>query len=313
MKVVNSIENIAQTNYRGVALGNFDGVHLGHRELIGNMIADVRAKKGQAVIFSFNPHPKEVLTGKAPYQLTSMENKEAILAGLGVDYFLQFPFTAELSQMDAKEFIEEILIKKLKVNSIFVGFNFRFGKKGQGNGELIKQICKPHGIAVWVCNPVTIDEDVISSSFIRKLLDAGDVNKAGTLLGKNFTVSGNIVRGNQIGRTIGFPTANIKVPQNRQMPNKGVYAGIVKLHGANYKGVINIGVRPTIGADLGQTIEVNIFDFDSDIYGEYVEIIFVENIRGEKKFASIDELANQISQDKDTAFRLLEGIDLDNF
>lgn len=322
-----------------IALGNFDGVHLGHQRVIepvlthkGGLPALVLAEDmcleaaeasgyshlpgtvakreepisdfGEwASVVTFFPHPKEFFSGRARPLLTPLEEKSRQLACLGVDQLVLLPFNAELANLEAAEFVERILIDNLQATHISVGIDFHFGKGRGGNAELLSAIATRHNIPVTIV-PLRNDvEGRISSSRIRQALTEGELTQANQLLGRPYTLTGIVVHGKQVGRTIGFPTANLKLPSDKFIPRQGVYS--VKAFGIlpNQKptfGVMNIGNRPTVaGQDL--SVEVHLFNWQGDLYGETITVSLERFIRPEQKFESLDKLKEQIARDCDAA------------
>lgn len=262
-----------------------------------------------ASVVTFFPHPKEFFSGCARPLLTPLEEKSRQLACLGVDQLVLLPFNAELANLDAPTFVERILIQDLQATHISVGSDFHFGQGRSGNAELLRAIATHHNIPVTIVPLHNDTEGRISSSRIRQALVNGDLTKANQLLGRPYTMTGQVVLGQQLGRTIGFPTANLKLPSDKFIPRQGVYS--VKAFGIlpNQKpllGVMNIGNRPTVaGQDL--SVEVHLFDWQGDIYGEVFTVSLERFIRPERKFESLDALKEQIAQDCKTARRGLEN------
>lgn len=311
MKVINKISDFpeelrTENSFVVVALGNFDGVHIGHKTLLQTMVKAAKANQGVSVAFSFLPHPLAVLTGKSPNKLNTEIEKQQLIAELGVDYLLNFPFSKEAAKQSPQDFVEEFLMEGLNARQVVVGFNYTFGDQGKGNPALLQRLCAAHGCQVIVVPPVETRAGIVSSTLIRKEIDQGNILLANELLGYPYCLSGPIVRGRQLGRQLGFPTANVDVPEEMQLPAFGVYAAWAKCEGRVLQSVVNVGLRPTIDDNLTPTVEVNCLDFDEDIYGKEMSVHFVAEIRKEKKFDGLEALIAQISKDAITARNLLE-------
>ncbi|MHB8172026.1 MAG: bifunctional riboflavin kinase/FAD synthetase [Thermincolia bacterium] len=297
-----------------VALGNFDGVHLGHRRLLGELVAKAREMGVKAAVLTFNPHPLQVLNPKfSPPLLLTPDEKVRQIASLGVDILILFPFTKDFACLTPEEFVSEIMVERLKVSGIFVGWNYNFGRGGQGDTDLLTRLGQKYGFFVQVVNPVTCQEQVVSSTLIRESLQQGEVGKAALFLGYRPYFCGQVIHGEARGRTIGFPTANLELASELVKPLRGVYAAYFLLGNRRLLGVANIGVKPTFHQQ-GQTpnLEVNIFDFEGDIYGEEVRVELVARIRDENTFSSIDELIDQLRKDVAQAKIILAAQNDDN-
>jgi riboflavin kinase/FMN adenylyltransferase len=293
-------KNHQHINNKVVAtIGFFDGVHLGHRFLL-NRVCENAAKRGlTSLAITFDTHPRVALNADfQPKLLTLFPEKMELLQNTGIDSVEVLPFTKTLSEMSAAEFLEKILYHIYNVKKLIIGHDHRFGHNRAEDFEDYKRYGEKFGIEIEQTPPF-IDGDVtVSSSIIRRLLENGDIAAANHFLGYPYALSGRIVRGNQIGRTIGFPTANVAVNPLKLVPKTGIYAIKIEVRGNVYNGMLNIGYRPTISAENQLSIEANIFDFSEDIYGENIKIIFLQRIRDERKFDSLGELARQIEIDK---------------
>ena len=284
-----------------ITIGNFDGVHLGHRCIFQKLILQARKENRKALLVTFVPHPKMLLhPERRPfYLLTTIEEKIKLLEALGLDALIIIPFTLEYAQTTAESFIFDVLWKNLQVRKIFIGHDYSFGKDKRGNEDMLKAFGKKLGFDVAVINAVAVGDTVISSTRIRAAILEGDVKTAAMLLGRPYNVSGTVIEGKRRGAALGFPTANIK-PHKELLPAKGVYAAIVNLEGERYNGVLNIGLNPTFG-DVQLSMEVHLMDFSGDIYGKYVDVLFIERIREERKFPSPEMLSLQIKKDAEEA------------
>lgn len=290
------------------ATGFFDGVHKGHREVI-SMLCELAKERGEkSAIISFWPHPRSVLQQEA-YNLrllNSLEEKKKLIKGLGVDEFITIPFNKDFSKNTTEVFLRDFLKEKYGVTTLIIGYDHRFGHDKVSQEEMIK-IANGIGIEVIRVDEFVLQNKVISSTKIRNLLTEGDIEGANIFLGYKYSLTGVVVAGERIGRTIGFPTANIKLYEPlKVVPADGVYLVEVELLDKRYVGISNIGVRPTIGEHNEKTIEVHILNFDEDIYGLDITISFVKCIRNEKKFASLGELKKQLEVDKRVALDYLQ-------
>lgn len=283
--------------YRTVVLGNFDGLHKGHQQLIrlGREIADQNGE--ELAVFTFYPQIQELFDPAFCYLLPE-EKKAERLRQLGVDVLQTVPFDAQIARLTPEAFVKTILVERMHAQHVVVGFNYTFGYQGAGNPEKLQELCSQYGISVTVMEPCCVDDEIVSSSTIRSYLKDGRIEKVNEMLGYVYTVSGVVCQGNQIGRTIGFPTANIMAPPKLFLPANGVYAALTKVDGVTYPGILNIGLRPTIKNSVGINIEVNLFHFDADIYGKEIEIGIRYFLRSEVKFSGLEALKAQLEKDK---------------
>lgn len=293
IKTKNYIENRFKTS---LALGNFDGVHLGHSKLIKAMIRDINDSKTNPSILLFNKHPKEVLFGKSPEVLTSFEDKEKILAAFGVKTIYKVDFTEEFRMLSPEDFVKKFLVEKLNVESVYVGFDYRFGFKASGDVETLKLLGRKYHFKVNVIEAVYDKDNILSSTEIRSLIRDGNIGLVNEMLGRNYKITGKVVHGNKIGRTLGFPTANIELDTNYQIPKIGVYKTQTIIDKKSYLSLTSIGTNPTVGGDVVK-LESYILDFDNDIYGEKIEVEFLEYIRGEMYFSNLEDLKQQMQKD----------------
>ena len=285
-----------------LTIGVFDGVHQGHLSILDRLKNLAKEKQGESVVLTLWPHPRIVLNKdiESLRLLTNIEEKKALLSTTGIDHLIIIPFTKEFSQLTACEFIEEYLVNKIKVKHLVVGYNHQFGRDRKAGYEFLKECSEKFGFEIEKLNAKSVENDNISSTKIREFLVAGNLDQANKYLGYEYFVSGNVIEGNKIGRTIGFPTANIKIPEPyKQVPKDGVYAVRVKLNNDNYFGMLNIGSRPTVEPILKlKNMEVHILNFEQKIYNQTVTVSFVKRIRDEKKFASLEDLTLQLLKDK---------------
>lgn len=295
-----------------ITIGTFDGVHLGHRKVIDQLNKLASKVKGESVLFTFYPHPRLVLfREEANLRLiTTLSEKIEQLEKAGIDHLVVYPFTKEFASLPYTDFIERILINKFNMNTLVVGHDHHLGKNREGTYENIALLAKQKGFNVEKINTFLIDEIGISSSKIRKALQFGKIAIANRYLGYTFSLHGIVVEGNRLGRSIGFPTANVETSDvYKIIPAEGVYAITIMVDQIIYKAMLNIGHRPTINSNADyRTIEAHIFDFNKNIYKQEVTIYFHERIRNEQKFDSIDELMAQLTRDKETILKILGTI-----
>lgn len=313
MQTVMGIENFHDKSKPiYLALGNFDGVHKGHQSLIQAMKDKAAVNKGQAVAFIFEPHPAQVLMPeRAPRLLLTPHRKANLLGKIGLDVLIYNPFTPEIASWSPEQFIKEILIGALQIYEVFVGFNYTFGHRGAGTPEYLKQMGDELGFGVNIMAPVTHEGEPISSSLIRKALELGDVLTAYNMLGYHPIIEGVVVEGEHRGAKMGFPTANIGIETIYNIPGKGVYAAHARVDGKNYNGVVNIGSKPTFHQEYPISIEAHLIDFAGDIYGQKIRLGFLEKLRDEQRFQSLEELVLQIARDRDRAEEICRACDRD--
>lgn len=309
MQIVREIENFkpgAKPIF--LALGNFDGLHKGHQKLINEAVIAARNGDGIAAAFVFEPHPIKVLfPERAPKLLVTAQHKAELMEKLGLDLLIYNSFTLAISKCSPEEFVQHILIDKLNIKQAFVGFNYTFGYRGAGTPELLQELGKNHGFGVKVIPPVEVDGKVVSSSLIRKALEAGDIKQARSMLGYDPMLEGHVIEGERRGRTIGFPTANLAVSSELNVPGKGVYAARAQIQERIFQAVVNIGSKPTFHKEYPISIEAHLIDFHDDIYGKKMRLYFIDKIRDERRFNNVEELVGQISRDRDKAKQIASG------
>ena len=280
-----------------MALGNFDGVHKGHQQLINKAVRAAQRLGIKSAVFTFSNHPKSMLPGnKEVKNIIYQEEKIALIEKLGVDYLFNIKFTKEIQTMDPVDFIRKLLYGKLMAAETFCGFNYRFGYKAAGNIKLLREEGKRLGIRVNVIEPVIIDGEVVSSTLIRSLIRSGDVDECAKYLGRNYDIGGEVVVGNRLGKKLGFPTSNIMIDETMVTPPNGVYITYCIYNGIKYPSVTNVGVKPTVGT-YKKNMETHIFNFNKELYGKHIKIEFLKMTRDEVKFDSVDELSAQIARD----------------
>ncbi|WP_049754117.1 bifunctional riboflavin kinase/FAD synthetase [Heliomicrobium modesticaldum] len=283
-----------------VALGNFDGVHLGHQKLITEMVKKARASQGTAVVATFHPHPLRLIRPEAaPKLITPMDVKAGLLGRLGVDIVLILPFNPDLAKLSPEEFVQQVLHQDLRAELVLVGFNYSFGRGGKGTPELLWELGHRLGVRVRVIDAVTIAGEPVSSTAVRAALEKGDIERAADLLGYMPILRGPVVPGDQRGRNIGFRTANIELPPEQYLPARGVYAAWVRSVSLSegILAVVNIGVKPTFGTGLAETVEAHLIDFEGDLYGQTLTLHLLRRMRPEMRFQSPEQLVEQIHRD----------------
>lgn len=290
------------------SIGFFDGVHLGHRFLIQELVREARLRAYSSAVITFRNHPRKLVDSSfCPELLSSFEEKMALLAECEVDYCFVLDFTPEIRDLSAREFIRDILSQQLHVRTLLIGYDHRFGKNREENFEDYVRYGKTCDMEVIKEKDYSPDGLHVSSSEIRRKLNAGNVEKANALLGRPYNIRGKVVRGKQLGRTIGFPTANV-IPDDPEklIPCRGVYAAFIEVKGRQWPAMLNIGHRPTVEETGKMSIEAHLFDFKEDLYDQEVNIIFRHYLREEQKMNSLEQLKEQLEKDKENALSLLQ-------
>ena len=301
MIIFNSLDEIKDVKPCSIALGNFDGVHVGHQTLISHAVNKARETGIKSGVFTFSNHPKNLFTGENTVKnIIYQEEKAALIEGLGVDYLFNIPFTLEVSRMEPVDFIDHLLVDRMNLREAFCGFNYRFGFKAAGNPSVLREEGMMKGYNVNEIPPVMVDGDVVSSTLIRSLIRSGDMEECEKFLGRRYSIGGEVVVGNRIGRTIGFPTSNITIDESMVTPPNGVYITYCTYNNEKYPSVTNVGVKPTIGS-FKKNMETHIFNFDRELYGKHIRVEFLKMTRDEVKFSSVDELSAQIKRDCEEA------------
>ena|SRR5689334_13597666 len=287
-----------------VALGVFDGVHLGHRAILGAAVADARASATPALACTFEPHPMEILQPeRAPLPITTLDERLTLIAECGVDEAVVLTFTQALAAVEPEAFVKDVLVDRLQARQVVVGYNHRFGRGARGDTALLRELGARHGFGVDVIPPLTVDGVPVSSTAIRGALGRGELDAAARMLGRPYTLPGNVVAGAGRGRTLGFPTANI-APDRPVLVAPGVYACTIQVGAQQQRAVVNIGVRPTFG-EATLAVEAYVLDFSGDLYGQTVRLVFVSRVREERRFPTVDALRAQIADDVETARKRL--------
>jgi riboflavin kinase/FMN adenylyltransferase len=299
-----------------VTTGTFDGVHLGHRVILEKIIQQAKAEGGESVLLTFYPHPRMVLFPDDTNLklLTTQPEKIKLLEEIGLDHLIIQKFTPDFSRMQAYDYVRDILVNKIGVHKLIIGYDHQFGRNREGSIDQLRELTPLFNFKIEEIPAQDIDTVKISSTKIRRALIDGDIQQADRYLGYPYSLSGEVIHGNQLGRTIGFKTANILVSnKNKLIPGDGVYAVKVCLQDKEHQGMMNIGRRPTVeNPDAGITIEVHIFNFDEDLYNKVITVKFLKRVRDEKKFDSIDSLKEQLHLDKKEILHYLNQIDASN-
>ncbi len=303
----NSFDKINIDEKLCLTIGNFDGIHVGHRKIIENLIQQTKISNLKSAILSFTPHPKIYFKKQKNFMINSQSKKKEILEDLGLDYLIDLNFNDKFTQLSHNEFEDKILLEKLNSSRILIGKDFQYGNQRKGNIETLKIFCEKNKIELEEIGLILNDynSNKISSSEIRENLKAGNIELANKNLKRNFSVSGKVIKGDQRGRTIGIPTANLEYPLNTIAIPYGVYAAETIIEGNTYFGIVNFGIRPTFNKDK-PIVEAYLFNFNNNIYDKNIEILFHKQIRQEKKFNDIKELLNQINIDIAEAKKILK-------
>ncbi len=287
---------------RVVALGFFDGVHLGHGELLKNTKSLAKTLGASPAVLTYSHHPSEILSDTPVKLINTVSERCAIISELyGISDIVVRPFDSEYASLSCEEFVDKILVSELSAVGVCAGYDFRFGKGGKGDAELLLKLCRERNIECRIIEKVTLHGEVISSSAIRKLLENGDILRANELLGHHHCMISEVEHGKALGRTLDFPTANQELPKNAVVPKCGVYISRVTVRGCEFVGVTNIGMRPTVESETVPRLETYILDFSGDIYGEKIKVELISFLREEKKFSSVEVLKEQIVQDAECA------------
>lgn len=309
MQLVDDLSDFISPEFAVVTSGTFDGVHVGHQKILNKIVQSAKLHGGQSVVLTFWPHPRFVLKKDVNNLklLTTFEEKVDLLDRIGIDYLVKIPFTHEFSELSSEDFIQDVLVKSLNTKKLVIGYDHRFGKNREGGFDYLKEHSSQYGFAIQEIPRQDIEHVGVSSTAIREALVEGNIHVANEFLGRKYCISGFVIEGDRIGRSIGFPTANLDVPETYKLiPADGSYAVKVTLHNEKLDGMLNIGWRPTVSGEE-RRIEVNIFDFDREIYNERLTIEFISRLRKEQKFESIEKLKEQLSLDKIQAKTLLQN------
>ena len=307
MKVFTTIPNYPSENKSIVTIGTFDGVHLGHRVILKRMKEIAKKTKGKSVLLTFSPHPRHVLhkDNQDMKLITTLQEKQDLINQAGLDNLVIHEFTKKFSRIKPVNFVRDILVEQLNVHTLVIGYDHHFGRNREGSIQELTTLADLYDFNIEKIDPQYFEDVTVSSSKIRKLIEKGEMVKAKQYLGYEFMLNGKVIKGNSLGKTINFPTANIVVENKwKILPADGVYAVKIVLEAKEYKGMMNIGQKPTVDGN-GISLEVNIFDFNQDIYGKGIEIRFVKRIRDERKFENLLGLRKQLLIDRNKARKIL--------
>lgn len=307
MKVYYSADDLPVLSKAVVTIGTFDGVHLGHQAILEQLQQEAARIGGETVIITFHPHPRKVVAVSQPvYLINTIEEKIGLLGKKGIDHLVVVPFTEEFSKQSPEEYVEQFLVKKFHPHTIIIGYDHRFGQGRKGDYKLLEALSPKFGFQLLEIPAHVINESTVSSTRIREAVLKGDIEAANALLGYDFFFEGKVVDGKKLGRELGYPTANLDIENAEKLvPGNGIYVVEVSVGGKVYGGMMSIGVRPTIGV-TERTIEVNIFEFDKDIYGSRLRVHVRKYLREEMKFNNLEELKAQLGADKEDSLRVLE-------
>jgi riboflavin kinase / FMN adenylyltransferase len=307
MKIYHGLEDFVKLNYAVVTSGTFDGVHVGHQKILRRLQEIAQTCGGETVVITFWPHPRLVLHPEDTTLklLNTFEEKAEYLRELGINHLIRIPFTKEFSQLSGEDFIHSILVDTIGTKKLVIGYDHHFGKNREGSFEQLKANAPRYGFEVEEIPKLEVDHLGVSSTLIRKALEEGNVDIATPLLGKPYSITGRVVPGDKLGRILGFPTANVEIDTKfKLIPSDGIYAVTVKHEHSPYQGMMYIGNRPTINGSK-RNIEVNIFDFNKEIYGEAITIYFHKLLRSDTRFQNLEQLKEQLAQDKIAAMEYL--------
>lgn len=308
MKIYHTPDDFTRLSYAVVTSGTFDGVHLGHQKVLDRLKETADRNNGETVVITFWPHPRLVLhpEDQSLKLLNTFEEKAELLKQEGIQHLVRIPFTREFSQLTSEVFVRRILVDTIGTRKLVIGYDHHFGKNREGSFEQLRATSSHHGFDVEEIPARDIDHITVSSSVIRKALESGDVTTASHLLGRSYSLSGIVVMGDKLGRVMGYPTANIAVESHYKLiPADGIYAVRVQHAGQWHKGMLYIGIRPTVNG-VRRSIEVNIFEFDSDIYGETLTVSFEQLLRNDSRFKDLEALKSQLHKDKALAQEALQ-------
>ena len=308
MKKINGIDNFSINSESIITIGTFDGVHKGHQKILKKLIKESKKLNLESIVLTFFPHPRTVLNPNYALKLiNTIDERSRLLEKSGINTLITHPFDKNFSQLSPEDFVKDILVNKLNIKKILIGYDHRFGKNRTAGIKDLKKLGLKYNFKVIEISAQEQNNVSISSTKIRNSIIQGKMKKAKSSLGYDFSLKGKVIKGNEIGRTIGFPTANLEIEEDYKLiPKNGVYLIYTKLEKQVFFGMMNIGVKPTLELKK-ESIEVNLFDWKKDIYGEFLEVFILDYIRDEKKFDSLIDLTDQIKIDKKTCLKLIEG------
>ncbi|WP_421871306.1 bifunctional riboflavin kinase/FAD synthetase [Marinoscillum sp.] len=307
MQLIEDLKDFSAPEYSVVTSGTFDGVHYGHQKILSKISQIAKKKGGKSIVLTFWPHPRFVLKKDSSdlKLLTTFEEKAQLLEENGIDFLVKIPFTKEFSELTSDQFIRQILVDKLKTQKLVIGYDHRFGRNREGGFDYLMEHSHEYGFEIEEISRQDIENVGVSSTKIREALAEGEIHIANDFLGREYSITGFVKDGDRIGRSIGFPTANLDIPESYKLiPADGAYAVRVRVDQELFQGMLNIGQRPTVSGQE-RRIEVNIFDFNADIYNARIKVEFVRLLRKEQKFGSIDELKDQLNKDRLQAIDIL--------
>lgn len=310
MKVYKSLEEYTPVKNAVVTTGTFDGVHLGHKTIIKQLKKIATKNNGETVLITFHPHPRLVLQPNSDIKLLgTIEERIELLAEVGIDHLIIIPFTKEFSRISSIEFVRDILVNQICTKKLVIGYDHHFGRNREGSFEHLLEYGPMYGFDVEEISAIDVKDVNVSSTKIREALGLGDIEKAKAYLGRNFSLRGTVIAGDQIGRSLGFPTANLNIEESYKLiPEIGVYAVHVLFEEFTYKGMLNIGFRPTVSNENELRIEAHLFDFKGDLYGKELKIEFIERVRNEKQFKDVNHLKEQLERDLVNCKRILKAL-----
>ena len=306
MKIINKLSEINEDERFALTIGNFDGVHRGHQKILNRIKNKCIDKNLKLVVITFVPHPLQLLRPSDNFLVNSYDEKRELLDVVGADYLLEMEFTRDFSTQSPEEFLDNNVLTHPGLKYFYLGHDFAFGANKAGDFEFAKNYCAQKNVIIELLDEFKIDKESVSSSVIREHLANGDITKANDCLGREFFISGLVIKGAGRGRQIGFPTANLNYSEKRVIPSRGVYISQTAVNGKKYKSVTNIGFNPTFNTGHDIHVETHLLDFSDDIYGNEMRVFFIDKIREEQKFNSVDELVSQIREDAQIAKRYFE-------
>jgi len=306
MKIYKIFDEIPYEKKSCVTVGSFDGIHLGHKKIIDKIVSLAKLSGSRSVLVTFDPIPKRIIRStEVPELLTTLDEKLSLIEERGVDTVFVIPFDRDMAKTGAEEFIKKVIVEKVGVLDLVIGYNHTFGRGGEGTKRLLQRIGKDHDFSIHVVDPVKIEEEYVSSTRIRELIKNGQIEKADAMLGHEYLIHGRVEQGKKIGRVLGFPTANLKIlKEEKLIPKNGVYAVRIKIKNSEFGGMAYIGSNPTLDG-REQKLEVHLHDFEGNLYNEEMDVFFLERIREEIKFSTVEELRREIEQDKKKSLAIL--------
>lgn len=300
MRIFDDLSKITKDENTVLTLGTFDGIHMGHRKILEKVKKKAASSGCRSLLITFDPHPRKIITPDYDIKLlTNLKEKTKLIEDTGIENLLIINFTKEFSQITSEEFVKEYLLKKIGVKEIVIGYDHHFGKGRNGDANTLRRLGVEYNFIVTMVDPIKVNGETVNSTAVRKALAEGNIKKVNSYLGRNYSFAGKVVEGDKRGRTLGFPTANIKAENHdKLLPALGIYAVRFSFDGETHNGLMSVGNRPTFYSAGETVVEVWLYDFDRDIYGRDVNVEIIEFIRGEERFSSADELISQMQKDK---------------